>query len=118
MAFLDLGTNAEMVMGNGNRLVCTAAAAGSAFEGRGGCGATGAERIAAIARLLEKGLWMEQDCCRNHILKQGVEVETGKGEGKDTDFEEDVVISKWQRRQSGQGFTFCWSIWKWKDTKK
>lgn len=30
--FLDLGTNAEMVIGNGSRMLCTSAAAGPAFE--------------------------------------------------------------------------------------
>lgn len=53
--FLDLGTNAEMVMGNGKRIVCTAAAAGPAFEGRGESAALGSERIHAVAKLLEQG---------------------------------------------------------------
>lgn len=53
--FLDLGTNAEMVMGNGKRIVCTAAAAGPAFEGRGKSAALGSDRIHAVAKLLEQG---------------------------------------------------------------
>ncbi len=87
--FLDLGTNAEMVMGNGNRLVCTAAAAGSAFEGRGGCGATGAERIAAIARLLEKGIVDGTGLLQEPYFETGIEVETGRG-GKIRILKEDV----------------------------
>lgn len=54
--FLDLGTNAEMVMGNGKRIVCTAAAAGPAFEGKGENTALGSKRIHAIASLLKQGV--------------------------------------------------------------
>ncbi len=79
--FLDLGTNAEMVMGNGSRLVCTAAAAGPAFEGKGKGGATGAERISAIAYLLEKGLIDKTGLLKEPYFETGIEVES-KNTGK------------------------------------
>lgn len=72
--FLDLGTNAEMVMGNGGRIVCTAAAAGPAFEGRGRDGATGAERITAIAHLLEKGIIDSTGLLEEPYFETGIEV--------------------------------------------
>lgn len=77
--FLDLGTNAEMVMGNGNRVVCTAAAAGPAFEGRGRDGATGPERIVAIAALLEKGIADSTGLLAEPYFETGIAVETGEG---------------------------------------
>lgn len=78
--FLDLGTNAEMVMGNGSRVVCTAAAAGPAFEGRGRDGATGPERIAAIASLLERGIADSTGLLAEPYFETGIAVETGQGE--------------------------------------
>lgn len=73
--FIDLGTNAEMVMGVGKRMVCTAAAAGSAFEKTETDKSTGADRIAAIARLLEKGLVDENGLLAEPYFSDGIEVE-------------------------------------------
>ncbi len=72
--FLDLGTNAEMVMGSGNRVAATAAAAGPAFEGRGKEGMTGTERIAAIASLLEQGIVDETGLMAEAYFETGIEV--------------------------------------------
>lgn len=72
--FIDLGTNAEMVMGNGNRIAATAAAAGSAFEGRGAGGMTGTERISAVASLLEQGIIDETGLMAEPYFETGIEV--------------------------------------------
>lgn len=73
--FLDLGTNAEMVIGSGGRFLCTAAAAGPAFEGRGEGNTTGPERIGAVARLLEKGLIDETGLLEEPYFETGIDVE-------------------------------------------
>ena len=81
--FMDLGTNAEMVMGVGTRVAATAAAAGPAFEGRGRDGAMGPERIRAVADLLERGIADETGLLEEPYFETGieVEVETGKEGG-------------------------------------
>lgn len=85
--FVDLGTNAEMVIGRGNRLFCTAAAAGPAFEGSGtgarkdsgGFGrakeGTGAERILALAKLLKQGAMDSTGLLREPYFSEGICVE-------------------------------------------
>lgn len=88
--FLDLGTNAEMVMGDGKRIVCTAAAAGPAFEGRGRYGAAGAERISAIAYLLEGRIIDHTGLLAEPYFETGIEVETGKERRKVRISREDV----------------------------
>ena len=52
--FIDLGTNGEMAIGNGKRLICTATAAGPAFEGGASANVPGTDMIAILARLLRE----------------------------------------------------------------
>lgn len=52
--FIDLGTNGEMAIGNGKRLICTAAAAGPAFEGGACANVPGTDMIVILARLLRE----------------------------------------------------------------
>lgn len=52
---LDLGTNGEMALGNRERILSCAAAAGPAFEGGSSAGVYGADILGAIALLLEEG---------------------------------------------------------------
>lgn len=52
---IDLGTNGEMALGNKDRLLACAAAAGPAFEGGAERGIYGADILAAIAFLLDEG---------------------------------------------------------------
>lgn len=73
--FLDLGTNAEMVIGKGNRLICTAAAAGPAFEGKGKRGGRGSERIEATASVLEKGIVDKAGLLKEPYFENGIEAE-------------------------------------------
>ena len=53
---IDLGTNGEMAIGNGDKLLVCATAAGPAFEGRGADSLEGTDRIKLIATLLEEGI--------------------------------------------------------------
>lgn len=78
--FIDLGTNAEMVMGAGGRIVCTAVAAGPAFEGKGKDGAMAADRVAAVAKLLKQGLVDETGLLAEPYFSKGIEVEVRNGE--------------------------------------
>ena len=73
--FLDLGTNAEMVIGKGSRLICTASAAGPAFEGKGKRGGRGSERIEAIASVLEKGIVDKTGLLKEPYFENGIEAE-------------------------------------------
>ena len=77
--FLDLGTNAEMVMGDGQRMAATAAAAGPAFEGRGRDGVNGSERIRAIAKLLEMGAADYTGLLAEPYFEQGIDIDAGSG---------------------------------------
>lgn len=52
---IDLGTNGEMALGNGEKIVACATAAGPAFEGGAEGGVYGSDRIGAVAVLLEQG---------------------------------------------------------------
>lgn len=88
--FLDLGTNAEMVIGKGNRIACTSAAAGPAFEGRGRQGRNGSERIEAIAFLLEKGIIDRGGLLKDPYFETGIEVELEDKKGKIRVFQEDI----------------------------
>ncbi len=72
--FLDLGTNGEMVLGNGNQLLATATAAGPAFEGRLEAGIWGADAIAFLARLYEKGLVDETGLLAEPYFDTGVSI--------------------------------------------
>ena len=52
---IDLGTNGEMALGNGEKILTCATAAGPAFEGGAENGIYGSDRIGAVAVLLEQG---------------------------------------------------------------
>lgn len=77
--FMDLGTNAEMVMGIGSRVAATAAAAGPAFEGRGKGGGAGAERLHALAELLERGVIDSTGLLEEPYFRNGIEAGAGDG---------------------------------------
>lgn len=57
--FIDLGTNGEMAVGNRDGLLCTATAAGSAFEGSVSSQVIGTDMVALAAEMLEKGIMDE-----------------------------------------------------------
>ena len=54
--FIDLGTNGEMAITDGRRMIVTATAAGPAFEGGAGASVHGSDMIAITASLLEQGI--------------------------------------------------------------
>ncbi len=88
--FMDLGTNAEMVMGTGSRAAATAAAAGSAFEGRGKDGTAGSERLRAVAYLLEKGIVDETGLLAEPYFETGIAVQAGEGRNSVFITQEDI----------------------------
>lgn len=77
---IDLGTNGEMAMTDGQRMIVTATAAGPAFEGHGDL--IGTDRIALTADLLRRGLLDETGLLAEPYFEEGVPVETGSGIGK------------------------------------
>lgn len=54
--FIDLGTNGEMAVGNKEHILCTAAAAGSAFEGSVSAQIIGTDMTALACDMLETGI--------------------------------------------------------------
>ncbi len=70
---IDLGTNGELVLGNRDRLFCTATAAGPAFEGR--AGTEGTDMIAVIGELLEAGIVDETGLLAEHWFSAGIDWE-------------------------------------------
>ncbi len=72
--FIDLGTNGEMAAGNRERIVCSAAAAGCAFEG-GGAQAVGTDITAAAFDLLQSGVMDETGLLREPWFDSGCRVQ-------------------------------------------
>ena len=69
---LDLGTNGEMVLGNRERLLATATAAGPAFEGNADC--YGTDLMALAARLLDEGLLDETGLLADPYFDEGIDI--------------------------------------------
>lgn len=69
---LDLGTNGEMVLGNRERMVATATAAGPAFEGN--TDNYGTDLMALAARLLEEGLLDETGLLADPYFEEGITI--------------------------------------------
>lgn len=76
---IDLGTNGEIVLGNREKLLCTATAAGPAFEGGPGNPAPGTDMIAVIAELMEAGIVDETGLMAEPWFETGIDWETGGG---------------------------------------
>lgn len=71
---LDLGTNGEMAITDGRRMIVTATAAGPAFEGGAGAGIVGSDMIANVARLLQKGVLDETGLLAEPWFSEGIDV--------------------------------------------
>lgn len=69
---IDLGTNAEMVITDGTKMIATAAAAGPAFEG--GAGTVGSDMIAVMASLLQRGILDETGLLEEPYFSDGISV--------------------------------------------
>lgn len=77
--FVDLGTNAELVLFSGDRGICCATAAGPAFDGDAGTGFFGSDMIAVLADLLEKGIVDENGTLSDAYFETGVSVSVKGG---------------------------------------
>lgn len=69
---LDLGTNGEMVLGNCDRLIATATAAGPAFESA--TDGYGADLLTLTARLLQEGILDETGLLADPYFEQGIAI--------------------------------------------
>lgn len=72
---IDLGTNGEIAITDGNRMLVTATAAGPAFEGSGESTLIGTDRIALTASFLQRGILDETGLLAEPYFSEGVPVE-------------------------------------------
>lgn len=70
--FIDLGTNGEMAITDGSRMIVTATAAGPAFEGGAGVQVIGTDMIAVTASMLEQGMLDETGLLAEPYFETGV----------------------------------------------
>lgn len=77
--FIDLGTNAELVLFCEDKGICCATAAGPAFDGDAGTGFFGSDMIAVLAELLEKGIVDEMGTLDDDHFEKGVSVPVKNG---------------------------------------
>lgn len=76
---IDLGTNGEMAITDGRRMLVTATAAGPAFEGGRNSALIGTDRIALTAELLRQGKLDETGLLAEPYFSEGVPVEALDG---------------------------------------
>ncbi len=72
--FIDLGTNGEMAITDGRRMIVTAAAAGPAFEGGAGAAVQGSDMVAVTAELLKKKIIDETGLLAEPYFEQGITI--------------------------------------------
>ena len=72
--FIDLGTNGEMAITDGKRMIVTATAAGPAFEGGAGVSVQGSDMIALTASLLAKGIIDETGLLAEPYFESGITI--------------------------------------------
>ena len=72
---IDLGTNGEMALIDKDRTVCTATAAGPAFEGGASANVPGTDMIALVARMLSCGIIDETGLICEEYFHNGVTVD-------------------------------------------
>jgi len=71
---IDLGTNGEMVLGNQEKMLACATAAGPAFEGGVNSGVWGADMIQLLAKLRRKGVVDETGLLADPYFEKGVRI--------------------------------------------
>lgn len=71
---VDLGTNGELVLGNGRKRIACATAAGPAFEGGAAGGSWGADMISLLATLRQRGLIDETGLLAESFFEKGVRI--------------------------------------------
>lgn len=69
---VDLGTNGEIVLGNCNKIIACATAAGPAFEGGATKGIWGADMVSLTARLLREGIVDETGLLAEPYFEDGI----------------------------------------------
>lgn len=72
--FIDLGTNGEMAIVGGDRIVVTATAAGPAFEGGASAAVPGSDMIKVVASLLDKGIIDETGLMIEPYFSEGIDI--------------------------------------------
>lgn len=72
---IDLGTNGEMAIGNRNRILATATAAGPAFEGGATAEVYGADMIGLAAKLLEESVIDSSGLMADAYFEEGVQIQ-------------------------------------------
>ncbi|MDE5820796.1 MAG: ASKHA domain-containing protein [Lachnospiraceae bacterium] len=70
--FIDLGTNGEIVLGKKGTFLCTATAAGPAFEGNGSADLMGADLIRIVAGVLDEGLMDAHGLLKEPYFTKGI----------------------------------------------
>lgn len=73
--FIDLGTNGEMAIVSGDRIVVTATAAGPAFEGGASAAVPGSDMIKVVASLLDKGIIDETGLMIEPYFSEGINID-------------------------------------------
>ncbi|MCM1261396.1 MAG: ASKHA domain-containing protein [Butyrivibrio sp.] len=81
--FIDLGTNGEIAVTDGERLIVTATAAGPAFEGGANASAPGSDMIEIIASLLRQGIIDENGLLKEEYFEQGIDVPIQNAQDKE-----------------------------------
>ena len=71
---IDLGTNGELAITDGSRMIVTATAAGPAFEGGASAGIVGSDMIACAAGLLRQGVLDETGLLAEPFFTEGVSI--------------------------------------------
>lgn len=71
---IDLGTNGEMAITDGSRMIVTATAAGPAFEGGVGAQVIGTDMVAVTAAMLEQGVLDETGLLEEPYFEKGITV--------------------------------------------
>ena len=73
--FIDLGTNGEMAIVNGDRIIVTATAAGPAFEGGASAAVPGSDMIKIAASLLDRGIIDETGLMIEPYFSEGIDID-------------------------------------------
>ncbi|MCM1048553.1 MAG: ASKHA domain-containing protein [Clostridiales bacterium] len=81
--FIDLGTNGEIAVTDGERLIVTATAAGPAFEGGANASAPGSDMIEIIASLLRQGIIDESGLLKEEYFENGIDVPIRNAQDKE-----------------------------------
>ncbi len=71
---IDLGTNGELVLGNREKMIACATAAGPAFEGGVNRGIWGADMVRLLAKLLQDGIMDETGLLSDAYFDKGVRI--------------------------------------------